>query len=265
MTVRLPCRMAGGLAGLAAGALLVTSCGWDRLDAIGPAPGGGDSPTGDALVEASTGGDAAALPPDGSSSQDGQTQDATGDGTPDGDAAGEASPPDDGASSLACSAAGSPVRQWTFDSDLQGWTLSMDTGVVGNVSWMGSSGNPSPGALAVEITSVTADGGVANGSWAEYEGTSLGNLSGRTLSAWLWLDSGVSPHLKVFVQTGSQYTWADNGTVELAPGAWTCVSMAVSSPSYTNGPNYDPTNVVRVGFEMLGASPFRVFVDTVRY
>jgi hypothetical protein len=102
------------------------------------------------------------------------------------------------------------------------------------------------------------------GTWAHIALPSASDLSNRIVSAWLWLDSGPSPHVKVFAQTGTMYKWADNGTLFLVPNQWTCVSLPVSTPVYSQ-PNYDPTKVVAIGFEMLGTAPFRVLVDSVRY
>jgi hypothetical protein len=169
-----------------------------------------------------------------------------------------------GSSSVACNGSPAVVRQWTFDSDVQGWWMSMDTGVQGRLIWSSSIGNPSTGALEADVTQGSVDAGHVSGAWAQYDMMPLGDLTGRTISAWLWLDQGVSPRIKVFVQAGPQYGWADNGTILLTSHTWTCVSMPVTSPSY-NGPNYDPTAVVRLGFEMRGTTPFRLYVDSVRY
>ncbi|MCL2449198.1 MAG: hypothetical protein FWD17_09645, partial [Polyangiaceae bacterium] len=68
--------------------------------------------------------------------------------------------------------------------------------------------------------------------------------------------------LKVFAQTGPQYIWADNGINVLSPHTWTCVSLPLASPSYDQA-NFDPTNVIRIGFEMLAAAPFKIAFDTV--
>ncbi len=80
----------------------------------------------------------------------------------------------------------------------------------------------------------------------------------------MWLESGTSPQVKLFVQTGTTYAWADAGTVVLAPRAWTCLSLDLSAPQY-NQPNYDPTKVITLGFETQAIDPFRLFVDDVRY
>lgn len=167
------------------------------------------------------------------------------------------------AASSACTTDETVVNQWMFDANTENWALSTDTGLQGSLTWTSATGYPSPGALEVDVTPGVGDVANSDGAWLQYD-TPLGNLSGRTVSAWVWLDSGPTPHFKLFVQTGAQWVWADNGTVSLTPHTWTCVSLPVSSPSY-NGDNYDPTDVVRLGFEMLDSEPFRLYVDSVRY
>jgi hypothetical protein len=208
-------------------------CGWDHLDAIG-------GPVTSAAV------DAAVLDT----------------GSVDADAAPtDAMLPAEAEGGAACNAASSPLKQWTFNSTTEGWALTNDRGVQANLGWTGSAGNPMPGALRVDVTPNADDGGALTGAWAYYDMSSA-DLSNRTVSAWVWLDSGPSPHFKVYVQTGTQYVWADGGTVYLAAHAWSCVSLNVSSPLYNQG-GYDPTNAIRLGFEMLGSAPFRVYIDTV--
>ncbi|MDP8999505.1 MAG: hypothetical protein M3O46_05280 [Myxococcota bacterium] len=245
----------------------VTSCGWMHLDAIGTAASNDgeaqdgappyldaslDADVSDATYEAEVSSDAELV----AASTDSDVPDAL-------DASDSALPPDGATSNDPCMGSQTPVRQWTFDSNAQGWLLSMNAGVQGSLTWTGTIGMPAPGALQIDVN----PGRASLGAWARYVAMPVGDLSGRTISAWLWLESGPTPRVKLYVQTGTQYTWADNGTISLALRAWTCVSVAVSAPSYTNGPNYDPTNVVRLGFELLSnsASPFRIYVDTVRY
>jgi hypothetical protein len=217
-------------------ALAMSGCEWTELDAIAP----GVSQARDA-----------------SSSED------VADASTEARAATDASkaPRPDAASSVACTRADATVYQWTFDSSVQAWALVLDTGVTGSLAWTDNTGMPSPGALKVEITPKEEDGGATNGGWLQYP-HAFGDLSGRTVSAWVWLDRDESSNLKVFAQTGSQYVWSDNGTVSLVPRAWTCVSLPISNPSYTQ-PNYDPTDVINIGFELLGTAPFHVYVDSV--
>jgi len=40
------------------------------------------------------------------------------------------------------------------------------------------------------------------------------------------------------------------------------VSLPISTPSF-NQADYDPTDVIRIGFEMLATLPFRLDLDTV--
>jgi hypothetical protein len=236
--------------------LLVAACGWKELDAIGTAP----------LADKVPGLDAAADTQETDAQEtDAQETDTQGADAQEAGTEEEADGPDEaaeaGPSTAACSGDQTPLLQWTFDTTVQGWALSLDTGVDASVAWMGTMGDPTPGALQVDVTPYPDDSGTINGAWLFYGGT-LGNLAGRTVSAWVYLDSGTSPSLKVFVQTGGQYEWADNGIVLLASRSWTCVSLPISTPAY-NQPNYDPTNVIRVGLQLLGAAPFQLYVDTV--
>jgi hypothetical protein len=217
----LPTLLIAGAAATATGA-----CVWDHLDAIGALP--------------STGVDAAidAMPPvDGTSTAP------------------------DAPSSSPCMPQTTPIDEWTFDSEVQPWTFAIDTGVQATLTWTGTAGNPTLGAVEFDVTPRPSDGGSTSGAWIEYD-TALGNLTGRTVAAWVRLVDGTSPQFKVYAQSGSQYIWEDNGTVTLAPQTWTCVSLPVSSPSF-NQADYDPTDVIRIGFEMLATSPFRLDLDTV--
>jgi hypothetical protein len=214
---------------IAAAAALLSACTWATLDTLAPAPAGVD-------------GGAPAASVDGAGAEDGASPSATD----------------------PCAAGIAPAREWSFDSTLEGWSVETDTGVPATVAWTGASGNPSPGALQADVTPAATDSGTVTGAWVSYVPSSPIDLSNRTISAWVWLESGESPHLKTFVQTGAQYNWADNGTVHLFWHEWACVSMPVSTPSYTQ-PNYDPTRAIRLGFEMLGLTPFRLYIDSVRY
>jgi hypothetical protein len=215
---------------------LLSACGWASLDVLG-SPAGTSGP----------GADSAAEGPDASGS--GEPADATGEEGP-------IPPPTED-----CTSSATGIDQWTFDTTVEGWTLMLDPDVQASIAWASSVGDPAPGAVQVDVTPAASDAGTINGGWLEFNGA-LGDLSERTASAWVWLDSGTTPHLKLFVQTGSQYGWADNGTVYLPYRTWVCVTLPVSSPEYQQA-SYDPTDTVRIGLEMLGAAPFRVYVDSV--
>jgi hypothetical protein len=215
---------------------LLSACGWASLDVLG-SPAGTSAPGDDAAAE---------------------RPDAPGSGEP-ADAAGEEGPSTPPTAD--CTSSAPAIAQWTFDTTVEGWTLMLDPDVQASLAWASSVGNPGPGAVQVDVTPAVSNAGTINGGWLQFNGA-LGDLTERTASAWVWLDSGTTPHLKLFVQTGSQYGWADNGTVYLPYRTWVCVTLPVSSPDYQQA-SYDPTDTVRIGLEMLGAAPFRLYVDSV--
>jgi hypothetical protein len=227
----------------------LAACDWANIDAIAPLPVSGDGiadvtlpVTGEEIGEAS--------PPADESLDSANSSEVERDAF--------------STTSLPCTSNAVAVEQWTFDATAQGWTLLLDTDVAATLTWTGTTGNPAAGALEVDTNPAPSDAAVLRGAWLVLDQTPPSDLSDRTLSAWVWLDSGPSPHLKAFAQTGTQWAWADGGTFLLTPHAWTCVSLSASAPAY-NQANYDPTDVIRIGFEMLGPAAFRVYVDSVRY
>src|SRR5208282_4640734 len=125
--------------------------------------------------------------------------------------------PDVGAS-LVCTTAIAPVVSSTFDTTDDSWILSSsstDTQVT--MSWYGGSGDPAPGSLAVDFTGTASDSSGPAVIWVHEEMTAI-DLTGRTVSAWVWLDSGPSPQFLSFVQTETAYAWGDYGEMLLTPG-----------------------------------------------
>ncbi len=216
-------------------AVAFVACSPTQIDAIAPPAAGGD-----ATVEAAE------------ADSDNETADS------DDETASQDSP-----SSLACSNSAAPVQEWTFDTTIQGWIVTVDpVQVTSTVTWTGSTGDPAPGALQVDFTPAPPDAGRGSAVWVQFD-MAPSDFTDRTLSAWAWLDSGPSPHFLTYALTGASYVWADNKPHTLAPHTWTCLSLPLSTPAFNN-PGYDPTQVVRIGFEMYIDSPFRVFLDTVR-
>jgi hypothetical protein len=236
-----------------------SACDWQDLDAIVPLPGGGDDGAYDVetVVNGSEDGQQAV-------DADAQTRDATsaGDGT-------NAADTSDGmagdvATVPTCGSTNSQVtKQWTFDATTEGWKVEDGAGMT--ILWNDTVGWPTSGALEVD-SAVNSSDAASNQAYIGFDESPSADLSGRTVSAWLWLDSGTSPDIKLFVQTGNIYTWADGGSFVLAAHTWRCVSLDVSSPEYVsqNGV-YDPTDVLRIGFELDGAGPYRLYVDSVSY
>jgi hypothetical protein len=92
----------------------------------------------------------------------------------------------------------------------------------------------------------------------------VGDLSGRILTAEVWLDSGAGATVKLFVQTGTHLSWADGGVVTPTVGQWTCLALDVNNPVFSKA-QYDPTAVNIVGFELLCSSTCRIYLDQVAY
>jgi hypothetical protein len=227
-------------------AIAAGGCAWDPLDAVVALP----PSAAEASVDAGAAQDAMAAEAHDAARDDG---DAGGPGDPDATT--------DGPSTAPCSPGVTPVETWTFDSTSESWGYALDNGVQASLTWNGSVGEPAAGSIEFDVTPRASDGGSTSGAWVEYD-MPLGNLAGRTVAAWVRLGAGTSPGLKVFAQSGTQYVWADNGTVFLSPQTWTCVSLPLASPSYDQA-DFDPTAVVRIGFEMLATAPFQIEFDTI--
>jgi hypothetical protein len=243
---------------LGAAGPVLAACDLTQLDAIAEAPGGPPAglPNNPDSAGVATGADAAA---------EARATDA-------GDVfhaavaadAADGPPLDGGPFSSPCTSAVAALAEWTFDSTVEGWTWYPDTGGQATLGWNDTIGNPSPGSLEADVTPMPTDAGVIGGAIVAYNLSSPTDLSRRTIAAWVRLESGAPPHLKTMVQTGAQYSWADNGTIYLTPNTWTCVSLDVSTPSSFQQ-QYDPTQVIRIGFEMLSTTPFVMAIDDVRY
>ena len=73
------------------------------------------------------------------------------------DAPEEEAATESGPSLLPCTATETPLMEWTFDASTSGWTLSIESGVQATITWTAATGNPSPGAVRVDVTPRTSD------------------------------------------------------------------------------------------------------------
>jgi hypothetical protein len=175
-----------------------------------------------------------------------------------GNGSGGTAPPDGGATDGTATdgpggcQTGSVVRSWSFDAGVESWELSGQ----GTMIWNGAMGDPSAGALQLDL----ANGPATHPRIVQ----PLGNLQGRTITARVWVDSGTGVTIKVFVQTGVRLVWADGGIFSPALGQWTCVSLNIDNP-VASTQQYDPTNVQILGFEVQASSSARIYVDQVTY
>jgi hypothetical protein len=158
----------------------------------------------------------------------------------------------DGGPPASCSQASTPTRAWSFDADLQSWELSGP----GTMAWTGAAGDPALGSLQVDWVSGT----LTHPRLVQ----SLGDLSGRILTAEVWLDSGAGATAKLFAQTGTRSVWADGGVVTPTVGRWTCLALDLDNPVFSHQ-QYDPTQVAIVGFELDCPGTCRVYLDQVAY
>jgi hypothetical protein len=206
------------------------SSGTDASAGTGGTPSGGTSSGGASTVDASTGG-------------------ASTGGTSTGP---DAAPPP------VCANVAGSVKVWSFDTNMESWQFWPNAG-VGTLSWTAAAGNPTNGALAIDLQS-----GNGKLGWIVLDAAAP-NLSGQTGTAWVWLDAPASTGVKLYAQSGATtYAWADGGFVALSPRTWTCLTLNFDGPVYKDA-TFDPTQVVRFGIEISGTGPFTLYVDQLSY
>jgi hypothetical protein len=152
-----------------------------------------------------------------------------------------------------------PAATWAFDKTVEAWQLSLDGGTSGTLVWTGATGNPTLGALQLDATI----GAVKQTVRVLLEQT-FPDLTGKTLYARVFLDSGSGVMVKPFVQTGASYYWAEGPPATLAPQQWTCLNLDFANPT-TGGATIDPTDVRRIGVLVIGATTLRLYTDYVTY
>jgi hypothetical protein len=169
------------------------------------------------------------------------------------DAATDLTPPNDASGPQAnCSQAGTPVMTWSFDTGVDSWELSG----TGTMVWTGAVGDPAPGALQVDWS----NGQAIHPRLVQ----PLGNLTGKVVTAEVWVDAGTNVQIKMFVQTGTRQIWADGGAMTPTPGQWTCMALDIDNPVFSRQ-QYDPTDVQILGFEVVGSGTSRIYIDSVAY
>jgi hypothetical protein len=178
-------------------------------------------------------------------------------------------------------AAGAPNNNdWismTFDFNTQGWTASYaaPTTLAPVLSWVDSTGNPSPGALRFEIPFTGPNQTVrasrvldpaADLSWGVMNRANVRLVSG--LSGDVGGFAGAPPtagtgSARLFARSGSVIAFGEAVPLDAAIG-WITLTMNVAVPaSFADGSvGYDPTQVVELGVEIdTGATG--VFTDAV--
>ena len=156
-----------------------------------------------------------------------------------------------------CANGAAALNVWPFDSTVEGWAFWPNLG-TGTLSWTSTTGNPSAGALALDVQ--TGSGLLG---WIVLDAPAP-NLSGQTGAVWVWLDSAATLGAKLYVQSNPQYSWADGGFVTLSPKTWTCLTIDFSNPVFAHM-KYDASMVVRYGIELTGTGPLTLYVDQFSY
>jgi hypothetical protein len=148
---------------------------------------------------------------------------------------------------------------WTFATGVDSWYFAPSAAVQGSMTRVLTPSDLEPGALRVDITAVGAD----SRSWVQTDSPQR-NLGGHTAYAAIWLDSDAVAWTKLFAQSGPTGVWMDGGTLTLTPHAWTCFQLVFDAPDFVNG-TPDLTAVSRLGLELSGTGPFRVYIDDIGY
>ena len=135
----------------------------------------------------------------------------------------------------------------------------------------GALGSPDPGSAKITLQ-FSVDGQLADFARNFGSNTAAGlNLAGKTLTVQARVEAGGAPTVagKVYVKTGSTYSYADAGETTLTPGSWTTLRYATPS-YYANMAVYDISDVREIGIEILGRGatavmPTVVHIDTIAY
>jgi hypothetical protein len=147
---------------------------------------------------------------------------------------------------------------YTFDTGQEGFAvgvLNPTTLAAPTLSWDSAVGNPTPGSLSLSATFTGASQGVAVNKALS---TPL-DLTGQLLNVSVRVDtdpaaSSSNPAgVQLFVKSGPQYIYANNGWTNLAAGGWMNLVFDPSAPGYTgtaDGSTFDPADIRELGIEM---------------
>src|ERR1700690_2378665 len=80
-----------------------------------------------------------------------------------------------------CSVNRSYTKVWTWDTNEEGWVMTLDSPQVGTMAWTGAIGHTSSGALSANVT---LGGSLVYGYFRNSQ-SNLGNLSGKTITAYV--------------------------------------------------------------------------------
>jgi len=154
----------------------------------------------------------------------------------------------------ACAPAGTADYLGSFDADLEGFVVSGSGGPT--LTWTGAVGDPDLGAMELNASS--------GGAMQVRNVTPPGDLSGRIMSANVYVAAGTAVDIILYVQSGSPAKWADGGTVTATVGQWYCLTLDLDNPVTTSA-SFDPTDVRVVGLDIQGSGDVQVYIDQFAY
>ncbi|HEY6729322.1 MAG TPA: hypothetical protein VI197_35170 [Polyangiaceae bacterium] len=154
----------------------------------------------------------------------------------------------------ACTPGGTQVYLASFATDLEGFSVTGSGGPA--LTWNGSVGNPELGAMELD-----ASGG---GAMQVRSQTVPGDLTGRVMSANVYVEGASSVDIMLYAQSGEQAKWADGGTITAAPGQWYCLALDLDNPVTASG-LFDPADVRVVGIDVQRSGAFSVYIDQFAY
>jgi hypothetical protein len=147
---------------------------------------------------------------------------------------------------------------WTFDDDVQSFRIGFaepaTLGDDSSATHSSAEGEPDDGSVELTIPFDGPDQTVEVGVTLP----AAFDLTSKTLAARVRLDSGffgVTPEpggAKLFVKTGSSFTYADGAWSDLVPGEWVTVVFDLDDPDFDEG--FDPRDVVELGVTFKSTS-----------
>ncbi len=157
-------------------------------------------------------------------------------------------------------------RYWGFDADDEGWSFDYDnaSGAIGDMTWTRAVGTPREGALQIQFMGTARTERLA---WIRPP-SPIGDVTAKTISARIWSErAGLLA--KPYIHNGNGSAgWTDGGAFQLDPQRWTCVTLDVENPSYTDPVRVlDAGHVYELGFQIDGmvGGATTIVIDDVGY
>ena len=127
------------------------------------------------------------------------------------------------------------------------------------MAWSDLISHSSPGALRADVSVHGFD----DMNYFRYFHESLGDLSGKTITAYIYLESGPFMIATIYALDADWY-WANGDWVTLSVGEWVCAALELDAPLNTTG-SFSPTTILDVGVGFQGDGDAILVLDDVGY